>query len=76
MAMTNDYNEYTEQIDPQGRKWTFRVFSGDQRRLLSECLHIAAAGSLGNGRRHAKSQTISSRPRLSGVAYLSKDRLD
>jgi hypothetical protein len=77
MAM-NDYNEYTEHIDPQGRKWTFRVLSGDQRRLLSECLRIAAAGSLGN-ERAAEARALADYlepAAFIGVAYLSTDRIE
>jgi hypothetical protein len=75
MAMTNNYNEYAEHIDPQGRKWTFRVLSGDQRRLLSECLRIAAAGSLGN-ERAAQAREIADYLEAAafiGAAFLSKD---
>jgi hypothetical protein len=78
MAMTNNYNEYTECIDPQGRKWTFRVFSSEQRRLLSECLRIAAAGSLGNDRA-AQAREIADyleAAALIGVACLSKDGIE
>jgi hypothetical protein len=77
MAMTNDYNEYTEHIDPQGRKRTFRVFSSDQRRLLSDCLRIAAAGSLEN-ERAAEARGIADYlepAAFVGVAYVSKDRM-